>query len=123
MLRKLWKILWISTLSFIAFVIIVATLVHIFVPEEELKKASAPETVEPAEPEPPPVEYKPVDWTLTPEEQGLAVGDWIVVTWASRCVDQCITKIQRASPSVRKHRHFERILRSWDASRQHSSSL
>ena len=78
MLRKVWKILWISTLSFIAFGIIVATLVHIFVPEEELKKASAPETVEPAEPEPPSIQYKTVDWTQTPEEQGLAVGDWIV---------------------------------------------
>ena len=78
MLRKVWKILWISTLSFIAFVIIVATLVHIFVPEDELKKASAPETVEPAEPEPPSIQYKTVDWTQTPEGQGLAVGDWIV---------------------------------------------
>ena len=77
MLRKVWKILWISTLSFIAFGIIVATLVHIFVPEEELKKASAPETVEPAEPEPPSIQYKTVDWTQTPEEQGLKVGDWI----------------------------------------------
>ena len=93
MLRKLWKILWISTLSSIAFVIIggilVATLVHIFVPEEELEKASEEralakvqeQTPEPqviATPPPPPTEYKTVDWTLTPEEQGLKVGDWIL---------------------------------------------
>ena len=81
MLRQLWKILWISFLCVIAFVIIVATLVHIFVPEDELKRASAPppETLEPVEPPPLPIEYKTVDWTRTPEEQGLKVGDWITV--------------------------------------------
>ena len=88
MLRKLWKILWIGTLSSIAFIVIVAVLVSIFVPEEELEKASA-STKTAAPPEPPPeeqvtelppplIEYKTVDWTRTPEEQGLKVGDWIV---------------------------------------------
>lgn len=59
MLRKIWKILWISVLSFIVFIIVLAVLVSIFVPE------------------PPPIEYKTVDWTRTPDEQGLKVGDWI----------------------------------------------
>ena len=42
MLRNLWKILWISALSLIGFFVIVGILVNIFVPEEELKKASVP---------------------------------------------------------------------------------
>ena len=88
MLRKLWKILWIGTLGSIAFIVIVAVLVSIFVPEEELEKTSAStKTAAPPEPPleeqvtelpPPLIEYKTVDWTRTPEEQGLKVGDWIV---------------------------------------------
>ena len=83
MLRKLWKILWISALSLIGFFVIVGILVNIFVPEEELKKASVPppeqqvSPPEPTEPPPPPIEYKRVNWDRTPEEQRLKVGDWI----------------------------------------------
>ena len=83
MLRKLWKILQISALSLIGFFVIVGILVNIFVPEEELKKASVPppeqqvSPPEPTEPPPPPIEYKRVDWDRTPEEQRLKVGDWI----------------------------------------------
>ena len=61
MLRKLWKILWISTLSFFGIGFAGAIIFAIF---------HTP-------PEPPPIEYKPVDSTLTPTEQGLKVGDWI----------------------------------------------
>ena len=57
MLRKLWKISWISALSLIGFFVIVGILVNIFVPEEELKKESIPEptktTVKPPAPQAP----------------------------------------------------------------------
>ena len=79
MFRVLWKILWISALSFIAFVIIVATLSHIFIPEEALKEEPVlTESAERVESPSPPIEYKTVNWTRTPEEQGLKIGDWIV---------------------------------------------
>ncbi len=84
MFKTLWKILWISALGSIAFAIIVATLVAIFVPKEELDKArqekEASDATEPPaiEPVPTPIQYKTVDWTQTPEEQGLKIGDWIV---------------------------------------------
>lgn len=78
MLRKIWKFLWISTVSFIGFVTLVIILVAIFVPESE-RQPVREENIEAEEPkpEPPPIQYKTVDWTLTPEEQGLKVGDWI----------------------------------------------
>ena len=64
MLRKLWKILWISTLSFLGIGFAGAIIFAIF--------RTAPE--------PSSIQYKSVDYTLTPAEQGLKVGDWIKVS-------------------------------------------
>ena len=77
MLRKLWKILWISVASFIALFILLAIIGHIIGPPKTLKEE--PVTTEPTAPADPspPIEYKIVDWTQTPEEQELKVGDWI----------------------------------------------
>ena len=107
MLRRLWKILWISALSFIGFVIIVATLVHIFVPEEELEKvrqereALAPTEPPTAEPEPPPIQYKTVDWTRTTEEQGLDLGDWIVARGQPSGLSGALIKLKDENHNLR----------------------
>ena len=64
MLRKIWKILWISVLSFFGIGFAGAIIFAIFR----------------TTPEPSSMQYKSVDYTLTPEEQGLKVGDWIKVS-------------------------------------------
>lgn len=67
MLRKLWKILWISAVSFIGLGIVASVLVAVFVPAEELERASASipqqkvEPPQPAKPEPPEPPLPPKD--------------------------------------------------------------
>ena len=90
MIRKLFKILLIASVGIFATGLVIAALVAIFVPEEELNRyadtppeptATVPEPMtdppEAVKPDPPPVEYKAVDWTKSPAGQGLKVGDWI----------------------------------------------
>ena len=113
MLRKLWKILWISALSFIGFVIIVATLVSIFVPEEELEKASAPPPEQQVSPPEPTEATTPTNRIqarrLGPNSRRTGAGgrglDYC--TRASRWTRWCIKKIQGRSPQVIRYRPFE----------------
>ena len=69
MLRKLWKILWISTLSFFGIGFAGCHPLCTYFAHRLNRLAIEYKPV-----------YKPVDYTLTPAEQGLKVGDWIKVS-------------------------------------------